>query len=91
MDYYTQFCAVFGVFALLGAALWALRRRGIAHVPFANPVRNSNMQLLGRLSLTPQHSIHAVQIGPRTLIVAAHPSGCTLLDQTQSAETGRQS
>ena len=38
------------------------------------------MQVIERLPLTPQHSLHLVSVGGRTLLVAVSPVGCTVVD-----------
>lgn len=41
------------------------------------------MQVLERLPLTPQHSLHLVRIDGRTLVVSSGPGGCTVLEETK--------
>jgi flagellar biogenesis protein FliO len=79
-----QIAAILFVFALLGAALWWLRGRNL--VAFG-PVRRgaAKLQVIEHIRLTPQHTVHIVRVGDRELTIAAHPSGCTLL-QSQPAE-----
>ena len=83
MDEIRQVLSVVTVLALLGGALWWLRRRGVAQ--FALQGRGSGkvkaMTVVERLSLTPQHSLHLVRIGERTILVAVSPGGCGLLDR----------
>jgi flagellar biogenesis protein FliO len=86
-----QLFSVLAVFALLGAALWVLRRRGgirprssIAgslRLPFFGRQTGPGKSLvsLQRLALTPQHSLHLVQINGRVMVVTTHPQGCALL------------
>jgi flagellar biogenesis protein FliO len=76
------------VFALLGGALWWLRSRNM--VAFG-PARQgtSKMQVIDRVRLTPQHSIHILRTGKRELTIAVHPSGCTLLDTRTAEEAER--
>jgi flagellar biogenesis protein FliO len=38
------------------------------------------LQVLERVRLTPQHSVHIVRAGNRHLTIAVHPTGCTLLE-----------
>lgn len=83
--------SVLAVFALLGAALWALRRGavvGLAGVVKGWPGafvrqgqgRVKSLETVERMALTPQHSLHLVRINGRELLVATHPQGCALLD-----------
>ncbi len=83
MDIARQISAVMLVFALLGAALWALRR-GRLRLPLGmRPAagRGRSLEAVERLALTPQHSLHLVRIGGREVVVATSPQGCTLLTE----------
>lgn len=82
MDAARQISAVLFVLLLLGAALWALRREGgplrslgRRTAPDQAPV----LQVMGRITLTPQHSVHIVRAGAREWVVATHPQGCTVI------------
>ena len=84
MEIVRQVLSVFAVFALLGGALWALRRGGAASFrgwPRAQK-RARHMESMERLALTPQHSLHLVRVQGRELLVATHPQGCALLMNT---------
>ena len=74
-----QVLAVFLVLALLLAALWLLRRKGIASISL--PLARSSsaprkMQVVERVALTSQHSLHLVSLEGRMIVVAVSPSGC---------------
>lgn len=82
MDVARQLAAVALVLALLGAALWALRRGASplwirAHQ--SAPNQGPSLQVMGRVTLTPQHSLHVVRAGDREWVVATHPQGCTVI------------
>jgi hypothetical protein len=88
METWRQAGAVLVVFALLGASLWVLRRKGAA-VFAAGPGRwrktagrERSLERVERLALTPQHCLHVVRIGGREVVVATYPSGCTVLLET---------
>jgi len=89
MDIFRQVGSVLLVFALLGAALWALRRGGA--VSFRNLVARrsggapKSLQALERIALTPQHALHLVRVNGREVVVATYPQGCTLLTESQTA------
>ena len=82
MDIYSQILAVALVLALLGAALWALRRvAGIRpRWPGTAGRQESMLELHDRLSLSPQHALHLVRVGDRAVLVAVHSAGCVLLE-----------
>jgi flagellar biogenesis protein FliO len=73
-----QVLAVFLVLALLLAALWLARRKGFASlrlplVRSAGGVRN--MQVVERVTLSAQHSLHLVSLGGRLIVVGVSPAG----------------
>ncbi len=82
-----QISAVFLVLGLLLAALWLLRRQGLASLNFT-PVkrragRNNSariLQVCERLALTPHHSLHLVSIGNKLVLFATSPTGCQTVD-----------
>ena len=85
MEVARQVVSVLLVFALLGAALWLLRRGGAASLRGLmrrTTARTRSLEPMERLALTPQHSLHLVRIQGRELLVATHPRGCTLLAES---------
>ena len=82
MESMQQALAVLLVLALLGATLWWLRRRGMATFALKAPGggRRRSIQVIERLSLTPQHSLHLVKVEQRTMLIAASPAGCSILE-----------
>ena len=78
MDFGQQYLAVAAVLALLGAALWWLRRSGYG---IAAGCGRTGRQLepLDRLALSPQHSLHLVRVGGSVVLLACSPGGCTLV------------
>lgn len=84
MDFGQQYGSVVVVLCLLGGTLWWLRRRGYATA--ATGRRGARrMELLERLPLGPQHTLHLVRIGRTVAVVSCSPGGCALL-QTVPAE-----
>ncbi|MFB3776034.1 MAG: flagellar biosynthetic protein FliO [Bryobacteraceae bacterium] len=77
--------AVAAVFGLLLATMAWLRRRGLARPPgtgsWHRPPRR--LELVDRLSLTPQHSLHLVRMGERAILVGRSPSGLSLLESVE--------
>lgn len=96
MDVVRDVFSVLTVFGLLGAALWALRRRAAAGWvgaikgwpgSFARQAqgKSRSIETIERMALTPQHSLHLVRINGRELVVATYPQGCALLLETSGA------
>ncbi len=79
MEVMEQMAAVAVVLSLLGAALWALRKRGFGGVTLARKSGGRRLECLERLSLGPQQMLHLIRMGQTELLVATSPSGCTLL------------
>ena len=80
------------VFALLGVALWALRRGGRISgfslgKGFSLPSgRARSLSSIDRLALSPQHALHLIRLGDREMVVATYPQGCTVLAERPSGE-----
>jgi flagellar biogenesis protein FliO len=43
------------------------------------------LELVERLPLSPQHSLHLVRLGETMLLVAASPGGCRLIERRPAA------
>jgi len=91
MDIVQQALAICFVFALLWAALWLLRKRGMLNLRAQRGKQDrSVLELRARLPLGAQHSLHLIRAGTREIVVATHPAGVTLLselDINSSSET----
>lgn len=81
METMQQMMAVALVLAMLGGALWLLRRRGVASFQLPGRRGGRNLESLDRLGLGPQHVLHLVRFQDRALLLAVSPSGCVLLEQ----------
>ena len=79
------------VLGLLGALLYALRRRGLASfAPFsALPSLPSlqgtprQMKVVERVPLSAQHALHLVRVGERIILVATAPGSCQIIENIQ--------
>jgi flagellar biogenesis protein FliO len=93
MEEIRQVLSVVAVLALLGFSLWWLRGKGVAHFALRNrgAGKARSMQVVERLALTPHHSLHLVRVGERTILVAASPGGCSLLDAMPEVDKERTS
>lgn len=76
------------VFALLGGLLWLVRKGdGLRSGPRLmrrwrrDAEQGKPLQTLGRVALTPHHSLHLVRFGDRLLLVGTHAGGCRVLDR----------
>jgi len=76
--------ALLMLLAWVGAIVW-LRRRGYAQFSFGGFSRGpgvkpaKRMQVMERVALTPQHSLHLVRVDDRVVLVASAPGGCSVL------------
>lgn len=82
MEMLQQITMVFVVFALLGGMLWLLRGKGLASMRFArkNSGAGKQLEIIERLPLTPNHSLHLIRVADRALLIGVAPGGCTLLE-----------
>jgi flagellar biogenesis protein FliO len=82
MEAIQQVFGVVAVLALLGGALWWLRHKGLAQFAVRGPggSKTKSMRVIERLALTPQHSLYLVRVADRTMLIAASPGGCSILD-----------
>lgn len=88
MEVLGQAAAVIGVLVLLAAVLHWLRKGGMPVWPVTGRGER-RMQVLERLVLSPQHCLHLVRVGERTLLVATSPAGCTVLESAPALEEKR--
>ncbi|HEX3745111.1 MAG TPA: flagellar biosynthetic protein FliO [Bryobacteraceae bacterium] len=82
MEEIQQALVVVFVLGLLGGTLYWLRGQGWAKFNGKTIGRGGarRMQIVERLPLGPQHSLHLVNVSGRVLLVAVSPGGCSLLD-----------
>jgi len=86
MEILRQIGAIACVFALLAAALYALRRKGKVQFRMSTGSERALLQLRGRLALTAQHSVCCVRMNEREFLLAVHPSGISLLAEDRCRE-----
>jgi flagellar biogenesis protein FliO len=80
MEPIRQAVGVSAVLLLLASALWWLRRKGISRYR-ALGSRKHALQVVERLMLGPQHSLHLVRLAGRGLLVGTSPAGCAVLER----------
>jgi len=88
MEILEQIAMVLVVFALLGGLLWFAKKRGIASVPLGRRRSGDGrlLEVLDRLPLTAQHSLHLVRVSGRVVLIATAPSACSVLDTPVTKE-----
>lgn len=82
MDLLQPVAAIVFVIGLLAAALLVLRKRGAAtfRLPGSAGSPRRKLEVLERVALGPQHSVHLVRVGERCLLIGTAPSSCQLLE-----------
>lgn len=76
--------AIVLVMALLGGALFLMRKRGAVMFPnaFKGTAGGSRqLEVIERLSLGPQHTVHLVRVGGRCVLIATAPGNCQIHSQ----------
>ena len=86
MDLIGQMASVAAVLALLGLALWWLRRRGWSAPVLTRHANRRLLESLERLPLGPQHTLHLIRLGDTVFLVASSPAGCTVAAQRKFCE-----
>ncbi len=82
MELGAQIGAAAGVILLLAAFLWGLHRKGWARFSSGcrRPSSGRRLELVERLALAPQHSLHLVRVEDRLLLVGQSASGLSMLE-----------
>ena len=83
MEYLQQMLAVLAVFGILGAALWWLRKRGLARFAIGGERKKVGVLThVDRLPLSPTHTLHLVRMADRGILVASWPGGCQAIESS---------
>lgn len=85
MEFGSQLLAVLMVLGILCGALWVLKKKGMVQPAFRRPGKRTGeprLEVIDRLTLTPQHSVHLIRVADRTLLVGLSPAGCNLLESS---------
>lgn len=81
MEILQQTSAVLVVFGLLGATLWWLRRRGLAHVSGITRRRKAGiLQNVESLPLSAGNMLYLVRIADRALLITSSSTGCHVVE-----------
>ena len=83
MELSQQLLAVGLVLALFLVAAAAAQRRGWLRMNLPARSRPGRpLELIDRFTLTPQPQLHLLRIEDRTLLIATHPKGVNIVEQT---------
>jgi flagellar biogenesis protein FliO len=85
-EIYRQFAGVSLVLAVLAAALWLAKRRGLARWNFSTGGGSRVVTVLERISLTPQHTLHVLVVDGRRLLLTSSPSSCQLITELPAGD-----
>jgi flagellar biogenesis protein FliO len=77
MELYSQLLAILFTFALLGAAVWLLKKGGRLPWTGARSETGRELAVKEKVQLSPAHCLHLVEVRGRALIVATHPGGAS--------------
>lgn len=83
MELLQQGFALVFVFGLLGVALWFVKTRQSPNLRLRG---EKKMQLVERVSLTPQHSLCLVKVGERVIMIATAPTSCQLIQTLEDQQ-----
>ena len=88
MDVIQPLAAIVLVLGLLGSALLVLKKRGapVFRMPGIAGPAVRRLEVMERVSLGPQHSLHLVRVDGRTMVVTTAPGGCQILDHGFTGE-----
>jgi flagellar biosynthetic protein FliO len=86
MEMLQQLLAVALVLGALCTLVWALKRKGWAAGGLSKTRETqTQLEVIGRLALTQQHSVHLIRLADRVLLVGLSPSGCNVLESAPAA------
>jgi flagellar biosynthetic protein FliO len=86
MEAFQQLWVVVVVLGVLCGGLWILKKKGWAQTALRRTGEDGRprLEIVDRLPLTPQHSLHLVRWADRTLLIGLSPTGCNLLESKPS-------
>ena len=82
-----QIVAILAVLVLLAGTLHLLRRRGFVQFTsgvrsgVAKPGKPKEMRVIERIALTPQQSLHLVNVRDTVFLIGVSPAGCSKLGE----------
>lgn len=86
MEMFQQLLAVALVLGALLALVWVMKRKGWAQGRMrGSRDSRSQLEVIDRLALTPNHSVHLIRLADRVLLIGLSPNGCNLLETTPAA------
>jgi flagellar biogenesis protein FliO len=79
MDFLQPLAAVVFVLALLGGALFLLKKRGAVSLRGGS----KRMEAVERLSLGPNHMLHLIRLDGRSIVLATAPTSVQMLGEVE--------
>lgn len=85
MEVFQQLWVVIVILGILCGAVWLMKRKGWIQTALRRSPENGQprLEVIDRLQLTPQHSLHLVRWAHGTLLIGVSPNGCNLLEGGQ--------
>lgn len=83
-----QVVAIFLMLGLLVSTLALLRRRGLGQFPSGlrtGAGKSRQMQVIERMPLSPQHSLHLVSVRNSVFLIGVSPGACQKLGEFSSS------
>ena len=80
MDSARQMLEAGAILLSMAALLWCLKKYGLVARASARRA-GRRLEILERLPLAPQHTLHLVRAGEQILVVGCSPGGCTVLEK----------
>jgi flagellar biogenesis protein FliO len=87
MSLMQQSAAITFVLVLLWVALWWLKRKGAVTGRLRLNDAMREMEIVQRMALTPHHSLHLIRMKERTLLIAVHPGGLSVIRDLESHQS----
>jgi flagellar biogenesis protein FliO len=81
-----QSAAITIVLVLLWLALWWLKCKGVVAVTGRLRLNDAQreLEIQQRLTLTPNHSLQLIRVRERSLLLAVHPAGLTVICEMEA-------
>jgi flagellar biosynthetic protein FliO len=86
METLQQLLAIALVLGALCTLVWAMKRKGwVRSRVSGSRDAQTQLEVIGRLALTQQHSVHLIRMADRVLLLGLSPNGCNVLESAPAA------